>query len=543
MLLGTTLFDTIRRWTRAPLLLALMMMAVLNLSAHAAWAALPPAGGGGGGGGITWKVCEPPPICFISQAAKDKWAKEHQCQFLDDVCSKTTPDKDNTGAPDEDQGFWGGMWSSIKGSVVYGYEFVKGLVTGLKDQVMDLVHMVTDFDEVVVGLAQLGKAFFDDPKGTLAQLAELLGQEAIDTITRATQCGAYDLGNVIGSYVSPAFALKLASRLTKYSGKLSEATKALKREYGCASFGAGTPVLTPHGLQPIQAIAEGQQVLSRNETSYADRAQEVTHTFGRLAPHHRLLKTEAGSYRLTDEHPLWVQGKGWTEAVDVAVDDVLAGAHGDVLVLANDAVDQPLRVYNFSVDKTPSYFIGAEGIWAHNANVHCRIDLDSRAFNKLDDAKGRGFRGELDVLRDLKKNGYVPVGKSFDPGTKTMDVAFKEWDGQTGIDAIYKDKNGNYVIVESKATGGTKKSDPDGCVAKLCTMKTGERQMSDQWIDDRLDAIVTDPVERQIIRDNLTKKNGVVTRVYAQTDEHGTQYNVIDRVNPTEVKIGKGWKP
>jgi hypothetical protein len=539
MLLGTTLFDAIRRWTHVRLLLALVVSAVLNLSAHAAWAALP--AGGGGGGGISWKVCEPPPVCFVSQAAKDKWAKEHQCQFLDDVCSKTTPDKDNTGAPDEDQGFWGGLWSSIKGSVVYGYEFVKGLVTGLKDQVMDLVHMVTDFDEVVAGLAQLGKAFFDDPKGTLAQLAELLGQEAVDTITRATQCGAYDLGNVIGTYVSPAFALKLASRLTKYSGRLSEAVKVLKHEYGCASFGAGTLVLTPEGLQPIQDIDEGQQVLSRSETSYADRAQEVTHTFGRVAPHHRLLKTEAGSYRLTGEHPLWVQGKGWTEAVDVAVDDVLAGAHGDVLVLANEAVDQPLRVYNFSVDRTTSYFIGAEGIWAHNAT--CRIDLDSKAFNKLEDGKARGFRGELEVFKDLKKKGYEPVGKSFDPGNKSMDVAFKEWDGQTGIDAIYKDKKGNYVIVESKATGGKKMSDPEGCVAKLCTMQTGERQMSDKWIDERLDALVTDPVERQIIRNNLTRNNGVVSRVYAQTDGHGTQYNVIDRVNANEVKIGKTWEP
>jgi hypothetical protein len=497
---------------------------------------LPP---NGGSSGIITKTCQPN-VCFTSQAAKDQYAKDNKCKFLEDVCSKTRPEEDKNGAKPEDAGFWGSLWNDVKGALVYGYEFVKGLFEGLKDQVTDLLHMITNAGEVIDGLVQLGKAFFDDPKGTLKTMAELLGQEAVDTITKATQCGAYDLGKVVGSYVSPAFALKVATRLTKYSGKLAEVAKVLKHDFGCASFAAGTLVMTPAGLMPIEQITADQQVLSRNETTYADQAQVVTHTFGRIAPGYRELTTETGSFKVTGEHPLWVQGKGWTIADQVAVDDVIAGEQGDVLVTGNDEVREPLRVYNFSVAYTANYFVGPNGLWAHNAK--CNIALYTKAWQKLT-PKEKGFRAEREIYEELKAKGYEPVGNSFKAEGKPPEELFKDWDGQTGIDGLYKDKNGNYVIIESKATGGVKKADPTGCVEKLCKMKTQERQMSDKWIQDRLEKMVPDAGERKKILEGLEANDGTVKKVYAQTDANGTTYHGIDNVNKTDVKIGKEWTP
>ena len=43
---------------------------------------------------------------------------------------------------------------------------------------------------------------------------------------------------------------------------------------------------------------------------------------------------------------------GRTEARQIAADDGLAGALGDVLIVGNTAVPQPLRVYHFSVAQT-----------------------------------------------------------------------------------------------------------------------------------------------------------------------------------------------
>lgn len=364
------------RSTPARCMLILMIFLTVLTSTRAAWAGLP----GGGtpaatAGPVTWKICEPPPVCFISKEAKDQWAKDNHCRFLEDVCDKSTPD--NKGAKPEDQGFWGDMWDGVKSGLTYGYQFVKGLFEGLKGQVTDLINMISNVGDVVSGLIDLGKSFYSDPKGTIVQLGELLGQEAVDTLTKATQCGAYDLGKVIGGYVSPAIVLKLSSRLTKYAGKLADAVKTIKHDLGCASFAAGTPVLTPDGPLPIERIAVGQLVASRNENSFADAPRAVEQLFGRVAPSYRLLQTDRGTLTLTDEHPLWVQGKGWTEAQEIAVDDVIAGSQGDALVQSNQAVAKPLRVYNFTVASTHNYFVGGEGIWAHNAK--CVLPMPYKA--------------------------------------------------------------------------------------------------------------------------------------------------------------------
>lgn len=327
------------------------------------------------GGGITWRICESPGTCFANRAAKDRYAAEHNCRFLEDVCEKGS--LDNQGAKPQDEGFWGSLWNSVKGSLVYGYEFVKGLLGGLKNQITDIFDLVMNLGTVFGGLVDLGKAFYNNPKDTIRQLGSLLGQGAVDTLTQASQCGPYDLGKVIGGYVSPAIALKLATKLSKYGGKVADAVKAVKVDVGCASFAAGTPISTPDGLVPVEAVRAGQVVFSRNERSFRDYPQEVTQVFNRTAPTHRLLRTESESIRLTEEHPVWVQGKGWTVAGKVAEDDVIAGRNGDLLVLDNTEVRESLRVYNFSVANTPSYFAGQGELWVHNAK--CDLPMPYRA--------------------------------------------------------------------------------------------------------------------------------------------------------------------
>ena len=354
------------------LLLALLMSFMQVLPAWSQPAA--EAGAGNQSISINWQICPPQPLCFHSVEARQAWAKEHNCRFLEDVCEKTTPDQDKQGATEADKGFWGDLWGKVSGALTYGYEFVKGLFAGLKDQIGDLIDLISNPLEVAEGLIELGKAFYDDPKGTLAMLAELLGQEAVDSITRATQCGAYDLGKIIGQYVSPAVMLKLATRLTQYGGKLSDAVRATKLDLGCASFVAGTPIHTGQGTQAIERIGVGALVSSRDEWRWSETPQRVDNTFKRTAPGYRELRTEFETYRVTDEHPLWVQGKGWTEARHVTDEDVLGSLEGDALVRENRAVAEPVEVYNFSVANTPNYFVGEAGLWVHNA----KCDLPDR---------------------------------------------------------------------------------------------------------------------------------------------------------------------
>ncbi|ABM56047.1 hypothetical protein Veis_0256 [Verminephrobacter eiseniae EF01-2] len=503
---------------------------------------------------ITWKTCNPPPMCFRSKQARQQWAKDNQCQFLEDVCEGAPAKPDNQGAKQEDKGFWGALWDDVKGALVYGYEFVKGLIHGLKDQVTDLWQMLTNPAEVISGLVELGKAFFNDPDGTLKMLAGLLGQEAIDTIKRATQCGAYDLGKVIGKNVNPGAMFKLAVNLSKYGGKLADAVKGTRREFGCASFAADTLVHTPRGMVPIEQIRAGQQVQSRHDRLFGDAPQTVTKTFARTAPSYRRLSTEFDQFKLTDEHPLWVQGKGWTQARHITDDDVIAGAQGDVRVLGNEPVQQPLPVYNFSVAKTANYFVGTGAIWAHNANcdaaVHIKPWKDCTPLEK-------GFRGEVITFMDMIKAGAEPLGRTLglNPKGRSPVQAFKAWHGRTGIDGIYKvrskvrDKHGNvvkdkdgkdveevtYVIIESKATGGMKNGVLDDIVAKLTKNKKNDRQMSEAWIERNLKNMGLSAADKNAITAGLRDPKKV-KRIYAQTDAEGTTYHEIRG-------IGKDGKP
>lgn len=314
---------------------------------------------------IALTQCQPG-RCFSSAAARQEYATQNRCYFLEDVCTEFDRSKGNV-AQEEDRGFWGSLWDAGVGAMEYGYDFVRGLFAGLGDQIKDLIDFASDPLEAARGLVELGKAFYDNPKKTLDSLATLIGQEAVNTIVRATQCGAYDLGRVIGQNVNPVVLLRVGQKLVRYGGKLDDAVLATRRELGCASFVAGTPVWLEGALSPIESINTGSLVLSRNEKSAADAPQKVTQTFTRTAPEIWTLRTEGEVYHLTGEHPVWVQSKGWVETKDLKADDVLATKTGDALVLGVSSENVSAKVFNFSVANTPSYFVGSHGLWVHNS--------------------------------------------------------------------------------------------------------------------------------------------------------------------------------
>ncbi len=265
--------------------------------------------------------------------------------------------------PEEEQGFWSSLKDRLGGALAEGYKFVRGFWEGIKNQIGDIYDTVTNPKETLEGLYSLAKSFVEDPEGTIRAIADVIGQD----ISALVNCGSFDRGRIIGENINPVFMLKLAVKLSRFDGDLVKAVEKTKEELGCASFVADTAVWTEKGLVPIQEVDVGDLVYSRNDAEYADEPQAVQETFTREAPSYRILITGQEQYHLTDEHPVWKQGRGWVEAKDVERGDVLATAAGDVVVIGNHAVDLPVKVYNFSVASTPSYFVGAAGLWVHNA--------------------------------------------------------------------------------------------------------------------------------------------------------------------------------
>ncbi|RYG77212.1 DUF4258 domain-containing protein [bacterium] len=69
----------------------------------------------------------------------------------------------------------------------------------------------------------------------------------------------------------------------------------------------------------------------------------------------------------TPNHPLFVEGRGWTQAGAVRVGELLRTHIGLTRVAAASAVARDAWVFNLEVQRAHQYRVGDAGVWAHNA--------------------------------------------------------------------------------------------------------------------------------------------------------------------------------
>jgi len=168
-------------------------------------------------------------------------------------------------------------------------------------------------------------------------------------------------------------------------------------EAGC--FRGDTVVSTERGLTPIRDVAVGDSVWSWDEAAQKKVLSKVTKAFVHPARGLRLVRAGQEVLRTTDEHPFWVEGKGWTRAADLAVGAKLRSQSGEMLAVASNVrsdaatfysgytVPAPVVaqqvgvqrlsfgsapfaggdvVYNIRVDGTHNYFVGKNEVLVHN---------------------------------------------------------------------------------------------------------------------------------------------------------------------------------
>ena len=137
-------------------------------------------------------------------------------------------------------------------------------------------------------------------------------------------------------------------------------------------FVAGTPVTTPEGLRPIEAIEPGDVVLAWDEATGTTSWRPVTRTFvthDKQVLDVEVTRKDGSSEKLgvTAEHPFWIPGKGWTAAGDLEAGlSALAtlGERAEVLSVTERA--ESTTTYNFEVDSLHTYLVGTSRIVVHN---------------------------------------------------------------------------------------------------------------------------------------------------------------------------------
>ena len=203
--------------------------------------------------------------------------------------------------------------------------------------------------------------------------------------------------NVYNGTAGIGDALAFAPALGYLAGKLGQRVGLLATN----CFAAGTAVAVGavgesgsagvFSEKRIEDVQIGDLVWSRDEgdPDAAVELKPVTALYRHTAYDLQDLDLSDGSGNVeslvvTDEHPFYVEGRGWTTADQLAVGERVLGGAGAFLTVSGNADDyrqDGITVYNFEVGGDHTYFV-ADGAgeeswaWAHN-------DCTSKAAKEL----------------------------------------------------------------------------------------------------------------------------------------------------------------
>jgi hypothetical protein len=150
-------------------------------------------------------------------------------------------------------------------------------------------------------------------------------------------------------------------------------------------------VETRDGPKRIEDIREGDYVLASDTDAGGSLGYErVVETSARIAPVLLHIHVGAEVIKVTPEHPLWVYGRGWTEACKLRPGDGLVTASGSVVAVGDITRHEgQFKVYNFEVEQAHDYFVSGLGVLVHNT---CdKVDLtDAKGRNHILEGDGTG---------------------------------------------------------------------------------------------------------------------------------------------------------
>jgi Pretoxin HINT domain len=242
----------------------------------------------------------------------------------------------------------------------------------------------------------------------------------------------------------------LAARKAKKGDEVADAGGKCKGN-NCrkpdACFAAGTVVHTDRGAVPIEELAAGDLVLSRDDQTGEEAFRPIAQMF--VTPDQPLLALAledslgaVETFDVTAPHPFYVEDRGWVSAGDLrAGDEVVSSGGGRLHVASNVATGRRTTVYNFEVEDFNTYFVGEAAAWVHNQ------DKDKGCGPAASDITWKGFpKGSL-------KSHYEKHGHEFGDITQQEYLKrAKDFAAETGT-KFKEQKVGNIIVKYDPATG------------------------------------------------------------------------------------------
>lgn len=148
-------------------------------------------------------------------------------------------------------------------------------------------------------------------------------------------------------------------------------------------FISGTLVMTASGKVPIELIKTGDMVLATDPETMQTGFKPVLETYIRETNTLVHLTINGEEIVSTYDHPFFVKGQGFVNAVNLCIGSVLLNSKGEELVVEQIFREElkdgeTVKVYNFKVDDYHTYHVGDNCILVHNAGKNYSPETKKR---------------------------------------------------------------------------------------------------------------------------------------------------------------------
>ena len=227
-----------------------------------------------------------------------------------------------------------------------------------------------------------------------------------------------------------------------------------------ACFIAGTLVLTTTGLLAIEKLNPGDKVISTDPDTLETSEKTVLETYIRKVDRLVHLVINGEEIVTTDNHPFYVQDRGFIEAGRLLVDDKLVSVNGDDLFVEyvkTEELDTLIDVHNFQVEDFHTYFVGNLLAWVHNKTCPPHMNEDGtlkpnqeykageNGYTYKTDANGNISSAHADELKFKTHDGRLnhnsnTAGKL--PGDDAGHLFADQFGGSPELDNLVSQKSG-----------------------------------------------------------------------------------------------------
>ena len=215
----------------------------------------------------------------------------------------------------------------------------------------------------------------------------------------------YKMGQATGAVILITFTLASLGKGT--TSNAVAGAKGTSKTTGGLCFTEETLVKTADGHKQIGDIKVGDKVYSENVETGEKGYKTVKQIFINDAYTLLHIFVNDTEVKTTFPHPFYVIDKGWVEAKDLKVGDLLKLASGEtteVKALSVEKLKTTVKVYNFEVEDWHTYYVSGYDVLVHNTGSNPCAQLPDNAVV---------VRGGESKVGDLKANqGNDPVGNT-----------------------------------------------------------------------------------------------------------------------------------